>query len=94
MLKRLLVLSVLFCVLLVGAYGVPEGYVIPSDSDFVWVKDSNGYLKEGELGYWLYIGSDEYVQIPEVIQGYSMVKTNHYRMFYGNAMVKRCVFKT
>ena len=56
--------------------GIPKYYALATDADFTKVLDTGAPNKSY---YWRYTGSDEYVIIPETING--GVVTDYYRMF-------------
>lgn len=61
-------------------FAIPSYYVLATDSDF------QKYTASTVGTYFKYIGSDEYVIIPDKIQ--NIVTTNTYEMFSGNTTVK------
>lgn len=56
-----------------------DGYVLAIDEDFEFKDDYNGYPVGIETGYYLYIGDEEYVEIPNKINGHEL--TSYYKMF-------------
>jgi prepilin-type N-terminal cleavage/methylation domain-containing protein len=62
---------------------VPNGYTVATNDDFEWVSFSygNAYTARNEngRGYYKYVGDDEYVVIPNKINGNLM--TSYYFMF-------------
>ena len=56
--------------------GIPDYYAVATDTDFTKVLDTYAPNKSY---YWRYIGSDEFVIIPETINGEAV--TDYYRMF-------------
>ena len=55
---------------------IPEGYVLATDDDFSGTTDGN----------FTYIGTDEYVMIPDMIKGVPV--TSYAGMFMGNSVIK------
>ena len=55
---------------------IPEGYALATDDDFIGTTDGN----------FQYIGTDEYVVIPNVIKGVPV--TSYAGMFMGNSVIK------
>lgn len=57
-------------------------YVLATDEDFVFVPYVQGqYFINGVRGHYRYIGTDEYVEIPDTIQGWKV--TSWYKLFSG-----------
>ena len=56
--------------------GIPNYYAVATDTDFTKVLDTSAPNK---AYYWRYTGSDEFVIIPETINGEAV--TDYYRMF-------------
>jgi hypothetical protein len=66
---------------------VTDKYTFASDSEFAFINDAlapNTY--NGVQGYYKYIGNKQYVEIPEKINGNTML--DYYRMFSGNESIK------
>ncbi len=57
-----------------------DDYVLATDEDFEWIVD------ESNTHYWHYIGQDEYVEIPQLINGMQIF--TYYKMFEGNTNIK------
>lgn len=64
---------------------IPEEYKVAKDSDFNWTIDSQASYSEerDETGYYQYKGGEEYVIIPETIQGIKV--DSYYKMFGANS---------
>ena len=60
---------------------IPEEYKVAQDTDFNWTVDNEAPYSEtkDETGYYQYKGGEEYVIIPETIQGIKV--DNYYKMF-------------
>ncbi len=60
------------------------GYTLATDSDFEWVEAD--YLSDGMSGYYHYVGTDDYVEIPSGIYGHEV---NYFGfMFADNTTIK------
>ncbi len=54
-----------------------DDYILATDKDFEWVEE--WVTEESCNSFWHYIGNDDYVEIPPIIQGEPV--TNYYKMF-------------
>lgn len=68
---------------------IPNEYKVVNDSSFAWTANNNGPFSESkdEYGFYLYTGGEEYVILPETIEGVKV--DNYYKMFSaGSSPVK------